>query len=283
MHRFKAELQSINDQSLQNWASTFAIPVFFETFANRIKQYKKMSTDQLFRTPFEKSSDFKFDKNVVNVFDDMVLRSVPFYLEFQRMITEIAKDYTQPGTSLYDLGCSTGTTFLSLDTVLDQSIKFVGFDNSQEMLDKCRANLETNGLTRPLDLTEADLNKSVEIENASTVVLCLTLQFVRPKNRQKLIQSIYDQLNPGGAIILIEKVLAESTEFNRQFIKYYYDLKRRNNYDDMEISQKREMLENVLIPYKVSENIEMLIEAGFNSCETFFKWHNFAGMVALKQ
>ncbi|GAB1450495.1 hypothetical protein MASR2M47_05510 [Draconibacterium sp.] len=76
--------------------------------------------------------------------------------------------------------------------------------------------------------------------------------------------------------------MAESTEFNRQFIKYYYDLKRRNNYDEMEIAQKREMLENVLIPYKISENIEMLTDAGFHSCETFFKWYNFAGMVALK-
>ncbi len=241
-----------------------------------------MNTDQLFRTRLEKSSDFKFDENVVNVFDDMVLRSVPFYLELQRMITEITNDYAKPGTSLYDLGCSTGTTFLALNTVLNQSIKFVGFDNSQEMLDKCRMNLESQGVTRPLDLIEADLNQSVKIENASTVVLCLTLQFVRPKNRQKLIQSVYDQLNPGGALILIEKVLAESTEFNRQFIKYYYNLKRRNNYDELEISQKREMLENVLIPYKVSENIEMLTEAGFISCETFFKWHNFAGMVALK-
>lgn len=241
-----------------------------------------MSTDQLFRTPFEKSSDFKFDKNVVNVFDDMVLRSVPFYLEFQRMITEVANDYAKTGTSLYDLGCSTGTTFLSLDTVLDQSVDFVGVDNSQEMLEKCRVNLESNGVTRKLDLMEADLNKGVKIENASTVVLCLTLQFVRPMNRQKLIQSIFDQLNPGGSIILIEKVLGESAEFNRQFIKYYYDLKRRNSYDEMEISQKREMLENVLIPYKVSENIEMLSDAGFHSCETFFKWHNFAGMVALK-
>jgi tRNA (cmo5U34)-methyltransferase len=89
-------------------------------------------------------------------------------------------------------------------------------------------------------------------------------------------------MDPGGCIILIEKILGESTELNRQFIKYYYDMKRRNNYDDMEISQKREALENVLIPYKLTENITMLRDAGFHSCETFFKWHNFAGMVALK-
>ncbi len=241
-----------------------------------------MKTDKVFKSPIEKSSDFKFDAKVADVFDDMVVRSVPFYLEFQRMITEIARDYAQPETALYDLGCSTGTTFLSLNTLLDPSIQFVGVDDSAEMLKTCRHNLEANGVTRSLSLVTADLNKQVEIQNASVVVLCLTLQFVRPLNRLKLLQSVYKQLNPGGCLILIEKVLGESTEFNRQFIRFYYDLKRRNNYDEMEISQKREALENVLIPYKLSENMEMLAEAGFNKTEVFFKWYNFAGIIAIK-
>ena len=199
-----------------------------------------MKTDQVFKSPIEKSSDFKFDAKVVNVFDDMVVRSVPFYLEFQRMITEIASDYAQPETTLYDLGCSTGTTFLSLNTKLDPSVGFVGVDDSAEMLKTCRKNLESNGVMRSLNLVTADLNKQVDIQNASVVVLCLTLQFVRPLNRLKLLQSVYKQLNPGGCLILVEKVLGESNEFNRQFIRYYYDLKRRNNYDEMEISQKRD-------------------------------------------
>jgi len=241
-----------------------------------------MKTDQVFKAPIEKSSDFKFDAKVAYVFDDMVVRSVPFYLEFQRMITEIARDYAQPETALYDLGCSTGTTFLSLNTLLDPSIQFVGVDDSAEMLKTCKNNLESNGVTRSLSLVTADLNKQVDIQNASVVVLCLTLQFVRPLNRLKLLQSVYKQLNPGGCLILIEKVLGESTEFNRQFIRFYYDLKRRNNYDEMEISQKREALENVLIPYKLSENMEMLAEAGFNKTEVFFKWYNFAGIIAIK-
>ncbi|HPT20522.1 MAG TPA: carboxy-S-adenosyl-L-methionine synthase CmoA [Bacteroidales bacterium] len=241
-----------------------------------------METDQIFKTKFEKSSDFKFDTAVVNVFDDMVVRSVPMYLEFQRMITEISADYAQPNTSLYDLGCSTGTTLLSLNTVLDESIKFVGVDESREMLDSCVKNLKNNGVTRQFEMEAADLNKQVKIENASVVVLCLTLQFVRPINRNKLLKSIQEQLNPHGCIILVEKVLAESSEFNRQFIKYYYNMKRRNNYDDMEIAQKREALENVLIPYKLSEDYQLLLDSGFHSCETFFKWHNFAGLVALK-
>lgn len=93
-----------------------------------------MITDQIFKTKIEKSTDFKFDADVVNVFDDMVVRSVPLYYEFQRMITEIVRTHVQPGTSVYDLGCSTGTTFLSLNPVLDESIRFVGVDESQEYL-----------------------------------------------------------------------------------------------------------------------------------------------------
>lgn len=242
-----------------------------------------METDKIFKNKIEKSTDFKFDETVVNVFDDMVGRSVPFYLEIQRMITELAKDYSVPNTSLYDLGCSTGTTMLSLNKVVDDSIKFVGIDDSAQMLELCNSNFKAEKFSRQFELVSADLNKPIVLNNASVVVLCLTLQFIRPIFRAKLIQSIYKQLNSGGCLILVEKVLSESTDFNRQMIKYYYDFKRRNNYDDMEISQKRESLENVLIPYKLSENIEMLMEAGFQSCEVFFKWYNFTGIVALKQ
>ena len=241
-----------------------------------------MESDKIFKTKLEKSTDFKFDKAVANVFDDMVVRSVPFYIEMHRMISEIARDYIQPNTSLYDLGCSTGTTFRSLNPLLDESVKFIGIDNSKEMLDKCRTNLESNGVSRAVELQVADLNHKITLENASVVVFCLTLQFVRPINRQRLINSIYQQLNPGGCLILIEKILAETTEFNRQFIKYYYDMKRRNDYDETEIVQKREALENVLIPYKLSEDLQMLADAGFGNCETFFKWYNFTGIVALK-
>ncbi|MEL7589629.1 MAG: carboxy-S-adenosyl-L-methionine synthase CmoA [Prolixibacteraceae bacterium] len=241
-----------------------------------------MGADKIFKVVFEKSTDFKFDKAVADVFDDMVVRSVPFYLEMQRMMSELARDYAKPDTCLYDLGCSTGTTFRALDPTVHNSVKFVGIDNSNEMLDKCRVNLESNNITRPLQLEVADLNKHIAIENASVVVLCLTLQFVRPINRQRIINSVYQQLNPGGCLLLIEKILGETTEFNRQFIKYYYDMKRRNNYDETEIVQKREALENVLIPYKLSEDIQMLSDAGFQTIETFFKWYNFAGMVAVK-
>lgn len=237
--------------------------------------------DEVFKSEL-KPEDFKFGSAVVQVFDDMVTRSVPFYLKIQRMMIEIAADFAVPGTNLFDLGCSTGTTLINFDKVIPKDVHFIGIDNSEEMLAQCKSNFEKNNVTRSFDLRIADLNKGLSIENASVVVICLTLQFVRPLYRETLLKSIYEQMNPNGCLILIEKVLGEDSLFNRNFIKYYYDFKRRNHYDDMEIAQKREALENILIPYKLSENIELLEKTGFRNVETFFKWYNFCGMVAIK-
>jgi tRNA (cmo5U34)-methyltransferase len=242
-----------------------------------------MSQDKVFREEIQKASDFKFGTTVANVFDDMVNRSVPYYGEMQRMISELAADHAKEGSSVYDLGCSTGTTMIGMNTTVPESIQFVGVDDSQQMLDKCDTKLREAGFTRPYKLLTADLNNAVEIENASVVVLCLTLQFVRPIYRERLVKTIYDGLNKDGVLILIEKILAEESSFNRDFIKYYYDMKRRNHYSDLEISQKREALENVLIPYKLSENNLLLRESGFAHVEVFFKWYNFAGLIAVKK
>jgi tRNA (cmo5U34)-methyltransferase len=126
------------------------------------------------------------------------------------------------------------------------------------------------------------MHSGLEIENASVVILCLTLQFVRPLYREKLMRNIANGLNHQGCLILVEKVLAEDTLMNRLFIKFYYDMKRRNGYSDLEIAQKREALENVLVPYRMDENRRLLTEAGLHEPEIFFKWYNFCGMLATK-
>ena len=198
------------------------------------------------------------------------------------MVAELAKDFVTEGSQVYDLGCATGTTLIGLDTLVDPSIRFVGVDDSAAMLEQCRANLAEAGFQRDHELRVENLNQGIEIENASVVVLCLTLQFVRPLYRERLIADIYRGLRPNGALILVEKVLGEDSLFNRLFIDHYYDYKRRNHYSEMEISQKREALENVLIPYKLGENIELLRNSGFRHQEVFFKWYNFCGLVAVK-
>lgn len=239
--------------------------------------------DKVFKEEINTVADFKFGSTVANVFDDMVSRSVPYYGEMQRMIAELAADYAKPGADVYDLGCATGTTLIGMNTAVPKDIRFIGIDDSPEMLDKCQVKLIEADFSRPFELRVADLNSTVEITNASVVVLCLTLQFVRPIYREKLLKSVFDGLESGGVLILVEKVLAEDSVFNREFIKHYYNYKRRNHYSDMEISQKREALENILIPYKLSENIAMLRDIGFDNCEVFFKWYNFSGLIARKK
>lgn len=246
-------------------------------------QQPNTEIDKVFDEEVKIVPDFKFSAKVAQVFDDMVNRSVPFYGEIQRMVAELAADHAQEGTLVYDLGCSTGTTMIGMDALVPAAIPFVGMDESEDMAAKCQEKLVAAGLTRPYQLQVADLHGQVEIKNASVVVLCLTLQFIRPIYRERLLKKIAEGMVPGGALILVEKVITESSQFNRNFIKHYYNYKRRNQYSELEISQKREALENVLIPYKLSENIHMLRETGFSTTETFFKWYNFSGLVAVKQ
>ena len=241
-----------------------------------------MAQDKLFSKKRKVIQDFNFGHATALVFDDMLQRSVPFYAEMQRMMAEIAADYAQPGTCVVDLGCSTGTTIITLDHYLAPDVRFVGVDYSQEMIKKAKEKLAKLGVKRELEFICRDLNEGVEIQNASVVILNLTLQFVRPLYRQNVIRQIADGLNKDGCLILVEKVLSNDSNINRFFIKYYYDFKKRNGYSKMEISQKREALENVLIPYQVEENIELLKSNGFSSVDIFFKWHNFCGFLAQK-
>jgi tRNA (cmo5U34)-methyltransferase len=238
--------------------------------------------DEVFRSERAAVGDFTFDRTVAGVFDDMVSRSVPFYTEMQRMVVEMAGDFVMPNSSVYDLGCSTATTFVQLHPRVEPSARFVGYDSSEEMLAKAREKLTASGVDRPVDLRVADLNQGVAVENASLVLMLLTLQFIRPLNREKLMQDIFRGMNSQGCLLLIEKVLGEDSLFNRLFIKYYYDMKRRHGYSELEISQKREALENVLIPYKLLENRELLLRTGFRSVDVFFKWYNFCGIIAVK-
>lgn len=240
--------------------------------------------DRIFAEPKKRIDDFNFGKETAAVFDDMLNRSVPQYGEIQRMVSELAVDFSAPGGRIYDLGCSTCNSFLQIAAYMptELDVTFVGLDSSQEMLDKARTKLVASGFPWKFELEYADLNQGAQIHDASVVILNLTLQFIRPMYRDLLVQNIYDGMHKEGAIILVEKVLGENSTFNRLFIKHYYEMKRRNGYSEMEISQKREALENVLVPYHHRENIELLQRCGFKQIDTFFKWYNFCGMIAVK-
>ena len=241
-----------------------------------------MSQDELFRRQRTLIDDFDFGPETAEVFDDMLARSIPFYGELQRMIAELAADFAQGGTAVYDLGCSTGTTLATLDRALPDEVHLVGIDSSPDMLNRARAKLQPATAHRPVELLCLDLERGVPVRDASLVVMILTLQFIRPLRREAVIADIAKGLVERGALILVEKVLGGNSLVNRLFIEHYYDFKRRNGYSDMEIAQKREALENVLVPYHDAENRELLLRNGFRHCELFFRWYNFCGILAIK-
>jgi tRNA (cmo5U34)-methyltransferase len=239
-------------------------------------------TDRVFAEPATRASDFAFDATTVRVFDDMVSRSVPFYGEIQRMTGELAAAFAVPGSSLYDLGCSTGTTLLVLDSWLDPAVRFVGLDNSPEMVARTRERLDASPSPRAREVRLGDLHQPFAVEDASVTVMLFTLQFVRPLHRERVLRTIAEGTRPDGALILAEKVIESDSLFNRVFIEKYYDMKRRHGYSELEIAQKREALENVLIPYRVEENRDLLLRCGFTRVQEFFRWYNFAGIIAVK-
>ena len=241
-----------------------------------------MEKDKLYSENCDQIGDFSFAEKTAEVFDDMLERSVPLYRELQRMIGELAFEFAVDGTNVYDLGCSTGITLRTLMNAVNKDVKFVGTDYSNAMLEKCKENLSKLNDLRACELVCADLNKGVIVENASIVLLNLTLQFVRPLYRDFIIRSIYKGLNENGCLILVEKVLGNDSMFNRMFIKFYYEMKKRNGYSEMEIAQKREALENVLIPYRIDENVDLLKNSDFTYVDIFYKWYNFCGFVAVK-
>lgn len=225
---------------------------------------------------------FEFNESVARVFDNMLERSVPFYKECQQMVVALAGTYAQPGTRVYDLGCSTGTLIREMARSLPASseVRFVGIDNSDAMLKKARRKLKEFG--DRCEVVAGDLNGPLELEGASVVVMNYTLQFLPPARRQGLLKRIHKSLLPGGALILIEKVKAEAKELDPVFVERYYDYKRKMGYSKMEISRKREALEQVLLPLRPGENVTILQKAGFQDVDVFFKWFNFCGFVALR-
>ena len=225
---------------------------------------------------------FEFNEQVASVFDDMLDRSVPLYNECRNLTVTWCHRLARPQSCIYDLGCSTGTLLAQLAWALPETsgLRLVGVDNSKPMLDKAREKLTE--LPCPVDLIEANLDGDFSLDRACAVVMNYTLQFIPPEKRLALVKKIFHGLDSGGGLILIEKVLSEDTQLNKVFIEMHHDLKHAQGYSSLEIAKKRDALENVLIPWKLSQTTQMLHESGFNAVDVFFKWNNFAGLVALK-
>ncbi len=237
--------------------------------------------DNIYATPLERVSGFRFDEKVARVFSDMISRSVPGYKEILQGISLLAAYHAQPHSRCYDLGSSLGAASLAISQgVKDKpGIQIIAIDNSPAMIRESRTYLKH--AARPVQLICADL-RDIHIKNASVIVLNFTLQFIAPENRQAVLQPIFNGLLPGGILIISEKIIFPDAQEQAFQEALHLAFKKAHGYSNLEISQKRSALENVLIPETFAQHRQRLLDIGFKQCFQWYQNFNFISMVAIK-
>ena len=239
--------------------------------------------DKLFVSLSSDIEAFCFDQRVTDVFADMIRRSVPGYASVVAMSGVLGAEYIQPHSRVYDLGCSLGTTLIALQDKVDVPCELIGIDNAPAMIEACQTNITALPAKKNIQTSVycADILQT-KIANASMVIMNYTLQFIAPESRLSLLHRIYEGMKPGGILVLSEKLRLEDDTLNAALIKLYHDFKKHNGYSDLEISQKRQALENVLIPETLDTHLGRLKQAGFVQSMSWFQCLNFHSIVAFK-
>ncbi|MBR9727880.1 carboxy-S-adenosyl-L-methionine synthase CmoA [Shewanella intestini] len=238
--------------------------------------------DTIYATQNDNIDDFKFDQRVAGVFNDMIRRSVPGYGQIIQTIGDFANDFVKPHTNIYDLGSSLGAATLSVRRNIEgKQCQIFAVDNSESMINRCHENIAAFKSDTTVNLICADI-RDIEIANASLVILNFTLQFLPVHDRDALIKKIYQGLNPGGAIVISEKLRFEDDTIQHILDKHHLDFKRANGYSELEISQKRSALENVMLTDTLPAHKDRLNECGFGHVSVWFQCFNFCSMVAIK-
>lgn len=238
--------------------------------------------DNIYANPLGQPGPFVFDETVVNVFPDMIKRSVPGYATIINMIGNLAERYVQANSVCYDLGCSLGAATLAMrHRIQAANTRILGIDNSAAMIERCRQVIAADSGEVPVEVVCGDV-QNIRIEQASMVVLNFTLQFIPIDQRLAVLTAIYEGLLPGGVLILSEKVAFEDKPHHELMIELHHNFKRSNGYSDLEIARKRSAIENVLIPETLATHRQRLRAAGFGSVDVWFQCFNFASMIAIK-
>ena len=238
--------------------------------------------DTLYTSKLARIADFAFDEKVATVFPDMIARSVPGYSSIISSIGLLAREHVWADSDCYDLGCSLGDATLAMRrNIRHSNCRIIAVDKAPAMIERCQSNIDTDDSSITVDVRCENI-EDTDITNASLVVLNFTLQFIRLVARPTLIQRIYRGLLPGGILLLSEKLAFEDTAIQQLQTAMYHNFKRANGYSALEISQKRDALENVLIPETLATHKQRLHTAGFASGSPWFQCFNFASLVAIK-
>lgn len=238
--------------------------------------------DNIYADPRHQVKDFVFDDSVVDVFSDMIERSVPGYQTIISTIGHLAKAYVTDNSHIYDLGASLGAASLAIRRNINSTNNTLfAVDYSQPMAEKCQKNLH-NYKSNVKTIVQCEDVLKLNINNASMVVLNFTLQFIAPELRAQLVEKIYQGLNPGGILVLSEKLIFNQDKIQHTLNELHLDFKRAHGYSELEISQKRTAIENVMKPDSLDIHYRRLKSAGFNQFNQWYQCFNFSSLIAIK-
>ena len=237
--------------------------------------------DDLFASPLSDPGLFRFDASVASVFPDMINRSVPGYATVVGMTGTLAAQHARPGSQIYDLGCSWGASLRSVaqEPACDRC-ELIGIDNSESMLEQASNHLAQFPEAKRIQLQHADVLDN-PLHNASVVIMNYTLQFIPIEEREGLLKRIREAMMPGDVLILSEKLTLPDPRLNEYLIDLHHNFKRQQGYSDLEIAQKRQALEDVLVPETRQTHVERLQKVGFSRCDVWFQCLNFGSLIAI--
>jgi tRNA (cmo5U34)-methyltransferase len=226
---------------------------------------------------------WKFDASVADVFEDMLTRSIPQYEVMRELCASLALSFARNATTIVDLGCSRGDALDALVRERGVLSRYLGIEISEPMLTAARKRFAGYIETGLVEIRSLDLRTNYPRVASSVTQSILTLQFIPIEYRQRVVQSVYDSLLPGGAFILVEKILARGSALDALMVEKYLDMKRSNGYTEDQIERKRLSLEGVLVPITAQWNETLLENAGFRDVDCFWRHLNFAGWIAVKR
>ncbi len=236
--------------------------------------------DTLYRCANPLIKPFQFDQAVVDVFPDMIERSVPGYPLTVAMTAVIANQFAQAQSNIYDLGCALGAISFAIANQLDKHCHIIALDNSPAMINHCRKQLAQSNINN-IEFVLQDIHQA-EIVNASMVVMNFTLQFIPLKQRLELLQKIYSGLLPGGVFILSEKIIFDDRNEQETMETMHEQMKFLNGYERLEIAKKRQALESILFPETVASHRQRLKQIGFKNPLVWLQCFNFVSLLAIK-
>ena len=241
--------------------------------------------DTVYQKPLDELTDFEFDQNVVSVFEDMINRSVPGYATIVHNISHFAGNFIKDHTHCYDLGCSLGASTLAMrkGAKKTHNVKIFSIDMSHDMIERAKGFIASDSEHRhvAIEFKQADI-RNTNIQNASMVVLNFTLQFLPTQDRLNLLRNIFSGMNQGACLILSEKIRFDNTLIHDTLTDVHHAFKREQGYSDLEISQKRNAIENIMKVETAEQHINRLSTVGFNHISQWYQNTSFCSFIAIK-